>query len=43
MFSQQILDSSDEDQATDYIPTAALDDQDTALDLQRKGGYWTDS
>ena len=32
VFSQQILDSSDEDQATDYIPTAALDDQGTALD-----------
>ena len=32
VFSQQILDSSDEDQAPDYIPTAALDDQNAGLD-----------
>ena len=26
VFSQQIMDSADEDQATDYVPTASLDD-----------------
>ena len=36
MFSQQILDSSEEDQATDYIPTTALDDQDTELDATER-------
>ena len=36
VFSQQILDSSDEDQASDYIPTATLDDEDTALDATER-------
>ena len=36
VFSQQILDSSDEDQAADYIPTAAVDDQDAALDATER-------
>ncbi len=36
VFSQQILDSSDEDQATDYIPTAAVDDQDAGLDATER-------
>ncbi len=36
VFSLQVLDSSDEDQATDYIPTAALDDQDAALDATER-------
>ena len=34
VFSQQIMDSAEEDQATDYIPTAALDDE--AAGLQQK-------
>ena len=32
VFSQQIMDSADEDQATDYVPTAPLDDPDASLD-----------
>ena len=31
VFSQQIMDSAEEDQATDYIPTAALDDEGAGL------------
>lgn len=31
MLSQQIMDSADEDQATDYVPTALLSDSDSAL------------
>ena len=36
VFSQQILDSSDEDQASDYIPTTAVDDQDAELDATER-------
>ena len=32
VFSQQIMDSADEDQATDYVPTAPIDDPDSTLD-----------
>ena len=32
VFGQQIMDSADEDQATDYVPTAPLDDPDANLD-----------
>ena len=31
VFSQQIMDSAEEDQATDYVPTAALDDEGAGL------------
>ena len=31
-FGQQIVDSADEDQATDYVPTAPLSDSDSTLD-----------
>ena len=32
IFGQQIMDSADEDQATDYVPTAPLSDSDSTLD-----------
>ena len=32
VFGQQIMDSADEDQATDYVPTAPLSDSDSTLD-----------
>ena len=32
VFGQQIMDSADEDQATDYVPTVLLSDSDSTLD-----------